>query len=377
LKSRVLSFGSLASPLARNQTQAIVDALQTASPRITCQLNFLASPVADHDKSDEPFLAASRAEVEFLERMVIEEQSRLIVLEAADMVLPLPTGLEVLCVPDRGNPFDTFLNRHGRIMDEMENGSIIGVLSTRLRAQLSALWPNLTFEILRGGVDRAMETHLRRTEIDGLVLPSAVTEHLGVQGIAAEIFSPEFVLPGPGQGLLAVVGSSQDLEARELLACLHSDASAVELLTEQAFCSRMISDQDLPVGALARVKGGEVVITGTTGKGNNRISVNGPIAQAEAVGLGLASQILGCADTFADLLEADFPEGLPDDEEDPAVEDDLLKDFDREHGGDPEVDDFDFEDDDLDDPDLEVDLLVEMESDLDDDFAGDDDPDDR
>ena len=376
MKSRVLSFGSLASPLARNQTQAIVDALQAAAPRITCQLNFLASPVAESDKAGEPFLAASRREVEFLEQMVVEEQSHLIVLEAADMVLPLPAGLEVLCVPDRGNPFDAFLNRHGLIMDEMENGSLIGVLSIRSRAQLSALWPNLNFEILRGGVDRAMETHLRRTEIDGLVLPSAVTEHLGVQGIAAEIFSPDFVLPGPGQGLLAVIGRSQDQEARELLACLHSEASAVELLTEQAFCSRMISDQDLPVGALARVKGGEVVITGATGKGSNRISVNGPIAQAEAVGVGLASQILSRVDTFADLLEADFPEGLPEEEEElPGEDDDLLDDFEGNLVGEESGEDFDL-DDDLADPDIEMDLLVEMESDLDDDF-NDDDLDDR
>ncbi len=308
-----MSFGSLSSPLARNQTQAVLDKLQQSVPRLSCQLNLMASPVKTKAKHTEPFLATSRAEVEFLERMLLDDQARLVVMEADDMVLPLPDGLEILCVPDRGNPFDAFLNRQGRLMDEMDRGSTIGVLSLRARARLSALWPDLKFVILKGGVDLAMETHLRRSEIDGLVLPAAVTEHLGIQGIVAEIFSPEFVLPGPGQGLLVVIGRSDDKEARDLLEVLHSPASATELRAELAFCSRMISDQDLPVGALAKVEQTQVIITGTTGSGINRLTAHGPIDRAEDVGNELATMILSRIDTFADLLEADFPDGIPED----------------------------------------------------------------
>ncbi len=313
LKSRVISFGSLVSPLARSQTQAVIDRIQDRQPRLTCQLNLWDSPVTDQEKVDEPFIAASRREMEFLEQQLLREQARLVVVEAADMVLPLPEDLAVICVPDRATPYDAYLNRKGLIMDEMEPGNCIGVMSMRSCTQMRSLWPDLNFRILRGGVDRAMETHLRRTEIDGLVLPAAVTEHLGIQGIVAEIFAPEFILPGPGQGTLVILGRSNDQEARELLADLHSAATAVELETEQAFCQRMVSDQDLPVGALARVAGGEVVITGTTGPGTKRIAVNGEIHEAQAVGSGLAQQILSRGESFADLLEADFPDGLPED----------------------------------------------------------------
>ncbi len=312
MKSRVLSFGSLATPLARNQTQAVIDLIQEHQPRLTCQLNIWDSPIMNRDKENEPFIAASRREMEFLEQQLIREQARLVVVEAADMVLPLPEELAIACVPDRATPYDAYLNRQGLIMDEMEPGSSVGVLSMRSRAQMRSLWPEISFRILRGGVDRAMEIHLRKSEIDGLVLPAAVTEHLGIQGIVAEIFAPEFILPGPGQGTLVILGRGNDLEARELLAELHSADTAVELDTEHAFCRRMISDQDLPVGALARVLGGEVVITGTTGPGTSRIAVNGEIHEAEAVGSGLADQILSRSESFADLLEADFPDGLPE-----------------------------------------------------------------
>jgi hydroxymethylbilane synthase len=313
VKSRVITFGSLASPLARNQTQAVIDRIQERQPRLTCQLNLWDSPVSAQAKSHEPFIAVSRDEMEFLEQQLLQEQARLIVVQAADMVLPLPADLAVMCVPDRGTPFDAYLNRKGLIMDEMEPGDCVGVMSMRSRTQMRSLWPDINFQILRGGVDRAMETHLRHTEIDGLVLPAAVTEHLGIQGIVAEIFAPEFILPGPGQGTLVILGHSQDQEARDLLATLHSNATAVELEAEQAFCQRMVSDQDLPVGALARVADGEVVITGTTGPGTKRIAVDGKIHEAEAAGSGLAQQILSRGESFADLLEADFPDGLPED----------------------------------------------------------------
>ena len=334
MKSRVLSFASLASPLARSQTQAIIDQIQEHLPRVTCQLNVLPTPIEEKDKADEIFVAMSHAEVNYLEQVLLKEQARLVVVEAADMVVPLPEGLAIACVPNRAAPFDAFLNRQGLIMDEMEGGDRVGVMSMRSRGQMSALWPDIHFDILGGGVDQAMDTHMHKFEIDGLIIPAAVTEHLGIQGIVSEIFAPEFVLPSPGQGILVIISRAGDSEAREMLADLHSTDTAVELATEQAFCSRMISDQDLPVGALAKAENGEVVIVGATGAGINRVVVNGGVDEAEAVGSGLAQQILCSGESFADLLEAEFPDGLPDDPDEPGedavVDEDavILGDFD-------------------------------------------------
>lgn len=314
-----LTFASLASPLSRNTSQAVIDRLQQRAKNLACRLEILASPQSEAARSHSTFVAASRAEVDFLLSVVAEGRARFVVFEAADLLSAgVPDGM-IACVPDRAAPFDAFLNRGGRIMDEMDPGSRIGVLSLRVRAQLQALWPDLRFELLRGGVDSAMETHLRRSEIDGLVLPSSVTEHLGIQGIVAEIFAPEFVLPGPGQGTLVVVAREDDREARETLAPLHSEDSALELAAEAAFHRLMLPDQDLPVGALARVGAEGIAILGGTGAGRQRISVSGTVDEAEAVGEGLAQQLLSHSESLVDLLEGDFPEGLPEEDEDAAL----------------------------------------------------------
>jgi hydroxymethylbilane synthase len=314
-----LTFASLASPLSRNQSQSVIDRLQQRTRNVACQLELLASPQQEAQRARETFVAASRPEIAFLLKALGEGRARLLVLEATDMLAAGIPGAQIVCVPDRAAPFDAFLNRSGHIMDEMEPGSRVGVLSQRVRAQLQALWPDLRFEILSGGVDRAMETHLRRSEIDGLVLPASVTEHLGIQGIVAEIFAPEFVLPGPGQGTLVVLARDDDDTARELLAPLHSEDSALELAAESAFHRRMLPDQDLPVGALARVGSDGIAILGGTGAGRHRISVSGTVDEAEAVGDGLAQQLLSHCDTFVDLLEGDFPEGLPEEPDEDAT----------------------------------------------------------
>lgn len=328
----VLRFAALNSPLARNQAQSVIDRLQQRARGLACELDLLESPQSEAERAQETFVATSRAEVAFLLKVLNEGRTRVLVLEAVDLLAAGVPDPQIVCVPDRAAPFDAFLNRGGLIMDEMEAGARIGVLSQRVRAQLAALWPDLRFQILRGGVDHAMETHLRRSEIDGLVLPASVTEHLGIQGIVAEIFAPEFVLPGPGQGTLVVLARAGDEAARALLAPLHSEDSAIELAAEAAFHRRMLPDQDLPVSALASVGEDGLVILGGTGTGRQRISVSGTPAEAEAVGDGLATQILGRSDTFADLLEADYHESRPGAaDEDAALLDELAED--GEEGG--------------------------------------------
>lgn len=338
--STSLAFATLASPLARGQAQSVIDRLQQRAPRLACRLDLLESPQPEAQRAKEAFTAASRAEIRFLLSALREGRTRLLVLEASDLLALPQTDAVIACVPDRGAPFDAFLNRGGFIMDELEAGRRVGVLSHRVRAQLQSLWPDLRYEILRGGVDRAMETHLRHSEIDGLVLPSSVTEHLGIQGIVAEIFAPEFVLPGPGQGTLVVLSRPGDDEARELLSPLHSEDSALELAAETAFHRRMLPDQDLPVGALASVGADGISILGGTGAGKHRIAVSGAREEAVLVGDGLAQQILCHSDTFTDLLEGDFPDGLPEEkDEDATLLGGATGDDDEEDGVDPDLDD--------------------------------------
>jgi hydroxymethylbilane synthase len=323
---RVLNFISYSSPLAQSQTQALIDHVETHVDGVRCHLEIVAPPAPHSDNTDNVFVALSQEQVHHCQQLISAKPGKLVVMEASDLPMPLPEDLAIVCIPPRTPPYDAYLNRDDLLMDEMEAGSTIGVMSLRLRSQMSALWPDLQFEILHGGIDRAMATHLQNAKLDGLVLPAAATEHLGIQGIVAEIYTPEFMLPSPGQGIVVVVGHRDDENSTALLAEIHSGNTAIEFETEKAFCSRMVSDQDLPVGVLAKVIGKQVIITGATGAGGQRVEVSGHTSEAEAVGSGLARQLLCSGASFMDLLEAEFPDGLPDEPGD--VEDEVQVDED-------------------------------------------------
>ncbi len=308
--SKALNFGCLESALAKNQTQEVINLVQGLGLKATCQLSMYCSPVSEDENADEVFLASSDGEIDHLVRMLQNNQIRLAVMEASDVKRPLPADLEVLCVPPRKTPFEAFLNRQGQIMDELPSGSTVGVLSTRTQAQMSDLWPDISFPMLTGGVDRAMATHMRHSGIDGLVLPASVTELLGIQSIVAEIFSPDFLLPGPGQGIILVIGRKDDTTARETLKKIHCQNTFHEWQAEQAFMFCIGAEQELNPGVMARVMGNNILIVASTGPGIKRISVSGTLKEAEEVGEGLASQILDSFDAFADLIAANFPGGV-------------------------------------------------------------------
>lgn len=319
MNAKVVSFGCLNSQLAKDQTKAVLDQLQDVNPRLACRLQVVPSPVSPEALVDESFLAASAAEVEFLEEQLLAGEFRLAVVRALDLVLPLRPGLHYAAVMRRSNPFDAFLTRQNAIIDDMPDGATIGVLNLRSRTQMASLWPNLQFQLLRGGVHAALESLLRRCDLDGLVTPAAVAEHLGLQSIVAEIFSPDLMLPSGGQGILVVLGREDDAEAVELLSGLHSVETHREMEAEHAFLQRFASDLELPVGVLARCERGRLRITGAVGSSESdhhaMVTREGAADKAASLGVSLAEALLADDSALISLLEADFPEGVPEDED--------------------------------------------------------------
>lgn len=344
MNSKVVSFGCLNTQLAKDQTQVVLDRLQAVSPRLTGRVQIVPSPCTPAQLADESFLAASAEEVEFLARELLRGEFRLAVIAAQDLVLPLLDGLEIVAIPRRDTPFDAFLTRQSVIIDDMVDGSVIGVLNLRSRVQMQALWPQLQFRQLRGGMHGALEALLRRCDLDGLCAPAAAVEHLGLQSIVAEIFSPELILPSGGQGILVVVGRADDADARELMAPLHCQATQQEFAAEHAFLHRFASDLELPVGVLARCTGGRVLVTGSVGSSHHAAAAlrqrEGDEEDAATLGAKLAEDLLHHDEALIGLLEAEFPEGLPGDEDevDTDVDPDLavLREF-------PELDDRDLD----------------------------------
>ncbi len=315
MKTRAsLTVGSPESSLAGNLARAVVKRLQETSPRLACgHLPVKCEEPAAEEET--PFLAEPPSVAAAMDARLLAGEFRLVARYAADQRSPLREGIVRAAVLERGTPFDAFLNRDGRITDDMPAGALIGVLNQRARAQMQALWPQLEVRLLSGGVERSVEAMMRHRLVDGLVLPAIAAEQLGIQALVTEIYYPEMMLPAGGQGVTVLLARESDEEAREIARTLHSPATLLELDAEMSFMERVAASDDVPAGVLARVEGRRVVITAaiasSTGSSVNRATREGPALQAVKLGAELGEHLLLNADSLLTLLEADFPEGLP------------------------------------------------------------------
>ena len=317
--SPTFTFGTLDGRLKRAVTERVIDELRRVHPKGVFNIETLSNPAAGKGRSPELYSAHSPAELDLLQEKLLAGACDLIVCSACDMMRPVPDGLTVAAVPERSTPFDALLNTTGDIADDLPPNASIGVLSRRSQAQVGSLWERVRAELLPGGAVMALRDLLNEGRVDNRVLPASVAEMLGVQDRVSEIFFPEMMLPGPGQGLLAVLARDDDKPACEAIEKIHSNASYHEMLAELALRERICSDQDCPVGALAQVNGQRIVITGAVGSASgdslHRAVLEGPVESAAELGVRLAEKLMSRTDSLINLLEADFPEGLPEEDD--------------------------------------------------------------
>ncbi len=175
----------------------------------------------------------------------------LAVHSAKDLPAEDEDDLVIGAVPQRADPRDVLVLRGDR---PLSAGMWVGTSSLRRRAQLLAAYPGVEVAHLRGNVP----TRLRKLaggEIDAVILAAAGLDRLRLRPAHARALNVGTMVPAPGQGCLAVQCRAADREVRAMLSTLEHHASGVALETERALVRRIGGGCDLPLGAIAAVKG--------------------------------------------------------------------------------------------------------------------------
>jgi len=316
------SVGTLDGRLSRAQAHYVINKLQAAHPKAVYQTETITDPTLNRESQSLVFNTNTPDELKMLQRQLLKKRYDMMVIAADDMVHPLIDGLQYASVLERNTPYDALLHKEGKNIDELENERI-GVLSMRSQAQINTLWPDLRSILMRGGAAEALDSFLQEGVVDGLIMPAAVAERLDIQDMVSEIFYPEMMLPGFCQGVLAIVCREDDEEVYKMAQEIHSVDTYMEMQAEMSFRERICPDQNCPIGVMARVEEGIIAITGVIGSraGGHlqQAVIDGPVNNAKELGIAVAEELLTSGESIADLLEADFPDGLPvvtDDDDD-------------------------------------------------------------
>ena len=231
--------------------------------------------------------------VKEIEEALLEKRVDMAVHSMKDVPAELPPGLEIGAVLKREEPWDLLVVKKEEYLGELPFGAKVGTSSLRRQAQLLAKRPDLKIKPLRGNLDTRYRK-LKEEDIDAIVVALAGVKRLGINSLPSKVLTAQECLPAIGQGALAV--EVRKGEWREILRAIHHSPTALSVKAERAFLKCIGGSCQVPVAALGMVDGETIVLEGLIaspdGKEVFRGRKEGPLHEAEAIGVRLAQELL-------------------------------------------------------------------------------------
>jgi hydroxymethylbilane synthase len=203
-------------------------------------------------------------------------------------------GLVIAAIPQRDDPRDALVSRHGVKLVDLPAGATIGTGSPRRAAQLLLIRPDIQPVPVRGNAGTRL-AKIDSGEIDAVVLAYAGLARIGSLDMVSQVFEPDEMLPAPGQGALAVECLAGRHDVAELLSCVDDQASRAATNAERAVLVALQAGCAAPVGAYAAgtdVLRLDAIVASARGGEAVRVSASGPAAEAERLGRRVAADLL-------------------------------------------------------------------------------------
>jgi hydroxymethylbilane synthase len=291
-----LRVGTRGSALARSQTSLVIAALAALGIKAE------AVEIVTHgDRSGAALtqIGGTGVFVSALRDALLAGDIDLAVHSYKDLPTAPAEGLVIAAVPEREDPRDVLVARDGLTLAELPVGAVIGTGSPRRAAQIRALGLGVEVVPIRGNVDTRI-AKVSAAELDAVVLARAGLARLDRLDEVTETLDPLLVLPAPAQGALAVECRASDGELVAQLAALDHADSRAAVVAERALLTGLEAGCSAPVGGLAVVAEGDSgpelflrgSVTAVDGSDAVKLSVTGPVTEAEAIGRRLAADLL-------------------------------------------------------------------------------------
>ena len=232
--------------------------------------------------------------VKEIEEALLAGSIDLAVHSMKDVPGELPAGLTISAVPEREDPRDVLITKHGETLAGLPAGTRVGTSSLRRQALLLALNPGLRVEMLRGNVDTRLRKQ-REGVVDATVLAAAGLKRLGITPEHSCVLDDQEFLPAIGQGALGVETRAEE-ELLRLVQPLHHRETATAVNAERAFLQRMGGSCRTPLAAQGTVSTGTMrlraLVASPDGQRVIRGELSGTVDEAHQIGSALAEFLL-------------------------------------------------------------------------------------
>ncbi len=227
-----------------------------------------------------------------LDKALLEEEVDFAVHSLKDLPTDLNEDLEIVAVPKRETPHEALISPYP--WDELPENASLGTSSLRREAFCKFYQKKVLIKPIRGNIDTRV-SKVASGEYDATLMAAAGLKRLGLVHHIQQTFPIEYLTPAAGQGALAIV-SRKDSPVREILEGLNDNTSFQEVTAEKKVLQELGVGCQWPLGVCARADGDLMDLYGALltkeGEVISRVSVRGPLSEAEEVGKE-AARIMG------------------------------------------------------------------------------------
>ncbi|MCD6048670.1 MAG: hydroxymethylbilane synthase [Verrucomicrobia bacterium] len=318
MSSKPFIIATRGSALALAQAYQIQGLCRAAFPEETFQINIIkttgdklqTASMANPDASLPKGLFTKELEVALL-----NGEADLAVHSLKDLPTELPDGLELGAVTKREDVRDVMVFKPARPgekaakLTEVPPGATVATSSTRRKAQLLHLRPDLKIVEIRGNVGTRLRKLVENSNLAATVLAAAGLNRLGFKvhadgklegsevpaGLRARHLSLEEMLPCVGQAAIGLEIRQNDARLQKVCAALNHLPTWYAITAERSFLRAMGGGCHSPVGAWAEAKGEQLAMSVVSFRderfGESSASEN--VQAAEKLGQQLADKLKG------------------------------------------------------------------------------------
>ncbi len=308
---RTLRLGTRGSLLARTQSEWVADRIRAEG---VGDVELVTIRTKGDVLLDQPLseIGGKGLFTKELDRALLDGAIDLAVHSLKDLPTEFPEGLALGAVPEREDPRDVLIgpNDSPISLETLPQGARVGTSSLRRMALARATRQDLVIDDIRGNLDTRI-AKVDAGDFDAIVLAAAGVRRLGWSERISEELDPGSWLPAPGQGALAVVVRTEDVEKRSWLRGLDDPPSRAATTAERTLLRELEAGCRLPVAALGLPFGGGLRLRGLVAHPDGRRMV-----RAEATGAQDAPEALGrkvarlLRERGADLILSDLVDAL-------------------------------------------------------------------
>lgn len=319
MSEKTIILGTRGSALALAQSNMVAAQCRAAIPELTFELQIIKT-------TGDKLQTASMAQGDLpkglftkeLEVALADGRVDLCVHSLKDLPTELPPGLKLGAVGERVDVRDVLIYRDAAhfndsrgfsahlTAEDLPQGATVATSSTRRRAQLLALRPDLRTVEIRGNVATRMQKLAAQPEMDATILAFAGLKRLGYEltpdgritgkdvpaGLFASIMDVDSMLPCVGQAAIGIEIREQDERIDAICARLNHYETFQCVTAERAFLSAMGGGCQAPVAAFAETVGDEIRMRAVSFiNGYKRTEAKRPIEEAAQLGAEIAAQL--------------------------------------------------------------------------------------